>query len=115
MHGQHFQGPHWYIQEREAIKVGTTAETDVQIQGCTYASTELDPILFGLCFPHPQNASAWHFFILTDFLIVLTLIKRKKKKPTHKPQNHYFLDLLLSRDSFQNIWHFTVVLYSNKG
>lgn len=51
VHGQHFQGLYWYIKEREAIKVGTTAETDIQIQVCTYASTELDPILLWIIFP----------------------------------------------------------------
>lgn len=32
VHGQHSQGPYWYIQEKEAIKVGTTAEADVKFR-----------------------------------------------------------------------------------
>lgn len=63
VHGQHSQGPYWYT----ATEVGTTAETDVQIQVCTFASTELDPIFLDYVSPHLQNASAWHFFILRDF------------------------------------------------
>lgn len=66
------------VHSREgAIKVGTTVETDAQIQVCTSASTELDPIfgsyILGLCFPPPVKCLCLALFHFNRFLNCLDI------------------------------------------